>query len=127
MTQGELAKAVGLSPRVIFAYEHGESYPRRREIYTKLADLFEVNINYLLTEDEEFITEAAEKYGSQGMKDAQDILNQTAALFAGGELSDEDSLAFMHSMQQIYFDAKVRAAEKFTPNKYRHPENTISE
>ena len=119
MSQEELAKEVGISPRTVFAYEQGATYPRRREIYKKLADFFEVDINYLLTEDEEFITEVYEKYGSRSVKQAQDILEQASAMFAGGELSEDDQLAFVHEIQRLYLDSKERAREKFTPKKYR--------
>jgi len=119
MTQEELAKAVGISHRTVFAYENGETYPRRREIYRKLADFFEVELNYLLTEDEEFITEAGEKYGRRGAAQAREVLDQASALFAGGELSEEDQLAFVHEIQELYFVAKQRA-KKFTPKKYLH-------
>ena len=118
ITQEELAKKIGVSPRTIFAYENGETYPRRRDIYKQLAELFGVELNYLLTEDEEFIAEAADKYGRKGELQAVDILEQATALFAGGELSDEDQLAFLHEMQAIYLDSKERA-KKFTPKKYR--------
>ena len=119
MTQEELAKAVGISHRTVFAYENGETYPRRREIYTKLAEFFGVEINYLLTEDEEFITEASEKYGRRGAMQAQELLEQASAMFAGGELSEDDQLAFVHEIQQLYLDSKDRAKKKFTPKKHR--------
>jgi len=118
LTQEELAKKIGVSPRTIFAYENGETYPRRREIYNSLAELFGVEMNYLLTEDEEFISEAAVQHGLRGEQQARKIIVQTQALFAGGDLSDEDQLAFLHEMQAIYFDSKERA-KKFTPKKYR--------
>jgi len=35
LTQEELAKKIGVSPRTVFAYENGETYPRRREIYSQ--------------------------------------------------------------------------------------------
>ena len=119
MTQDELSKAADISLRTVQYYEQGKSYPRNREIYTKLAALFEVDINYLLTEDEEFLAEAVAKYGRRGRIQAEDILEQAHALFAGGELSEEDRLAFVHEIQQLYFDSKKRAREKFTPHKFR--------
>jgi len=118
MTQAELAKVVGISPRTIFAYENEENYPRRREIYKNLAEFFGVELNYLLTEDEEFITEVTEQYGSKGQKQAMELLEQASALFAGGDLSEDDQLAFVHEIQQLYLDSKERA-KKFTPKKYR--------
>ena len=94
-------------------------YPRNRDIYKRLAYLFEVDVNYLLTEDKEFITEASEKYGRRGSKQAQALLEQASALFAGGDLSEDDQLAFVHEIQQIYLDSKEIARNKFTPKKYR--------
>jgi len=46
-------------------------------------------------------------------------LEQAAALFAGGELSETDQLAFLHNMQALFLESKQIAKEKFTPNKYR--------
>jgi len=119
LTQGELAAAIQVSLRSVFAWEREGQYPRKREIYTKLADFFEVETNYLLTEDEEFIAEAGAKYGRRGQMQAEEILEQASALFAGGGLSADDQLAFVHEIQQLYFDSKERAKEKFTPKKYK--------
>jgi hypothetical protein len=49
-------------------------------------------------------------------------LSQAAAVFAGGELSDEDRLAFMTEIQELYLESKDIAAKKFTPKKYRKDE-----
>ena len=71
-----------------------------------------------MSEEESFITEASEQYGSRGAKQAQMILEQTAAMFAGGDLSDEDQIEFLNEIQTLYLDSKKRA-KKFTPKKYR--------
>lgn len=117
--QEELAKALNITARTLIRYEQNLSHPRNREIYKKLAGYFEMDINFFLTEDEEFLTEAARQYGRRGASQAEAILEQTTALFAGGDLSEEDKLAFLHEMQQIYFDSKERAKEKFTPKKFQ--------
>jgi hypothetical protein len=49
-------------------------------------------------------------------------LKQAAALFAGGELSETDQLAFLHNMQALFLESKEIARQKFTPNKYRSDE-----
>ena len=51
-------------------------------------------------------------------RQAQQILEQAAAMFAGGSLTDEDKIAFMDEIQSLYLDSK-RRAKKFTPKKYR--------
>lgn len=117
LSQPELAKLVGTSTRTIAAYESCNSYPRNQEMYSKLADIFEVNVDYLRTESDAFITDAGEQYGRRGQLQAEEILAQTAQLFAGGTLSDDDAAAFIMDMQQIYWDSKKRA-QKYTPKKY---------
>lgn len=51
LKQEELAKALGVSLRTITNYESGECYPRKRDIYHKLAELFHTEENYFLNED----------------------------------------------------------------------------
>ena len=122
LTQPQLAKMIGVSKRTIINYEQGTRYPQDHEIYAKLANALNCDENYLKTENEEFITTASEQYGLRGASQAQQILDQTAAMFAGGELSDEDKMAFIHEIQSLYFDSKERA-KKFTPKKYQTDTN----
>lgn len=117
LSQNDLAKLVNTSTRTIAAYEGCNTYPRNQEMYSKLAEIFEVSVDYLRTESDSFITEAGEQYGRRGQMQAREILEQTAQLFAGGTLSEEDATAFLMDMQQIYWDSKARA-KKFTPKKY---------
>ena len=84
MTQPDLAAALGVSLRTLQNYETGNSYPHKQEVYQKLAEIFCCNLDYLLTSKESFILAASAQYGAQA------ILDQTAALFAGGELTEED-------------------------------------
>jgi len=119
LLQEDVAKAIGVTKRTLINYEKGTSYPQDRSVYIKLADFFKVDVNYFLTEDEEFITAAAESFGAKGQAQAQLIIEQATALFAGGELSENDQLAFIHTMQELYLQSKSIAREKFTPNKFR--------
>ena len=117
MSQTQLAQAVGVSLRTVGGWEKEGRYPKQHELYQKLADTLGCDVSYLMTEEESFITEATEQYGSRGAKQAQQILEQAAAMYAGGELSDEDKTAFMDEIQMLYLDSK-RRAKKFTPKKY---------
>lgn len=119
LLQADVAKAIGVSKRTLASYEGGVSYPKDRNVYIKLSELFGVDVNYFLTENEEFLTLAAENYGKKGQDQANVILEAAAALFAGGELSETDQLAFLHNMQALFLESKEIAREKFTPNKYR--------
>ena len=120
LSQAELARAVGVSARSVAAYESGASYPRYRETYETLAAALGTEANYLRTEDEasaegeDFLTNVGERYGSRGRRQAQAILEDAGRLFAGGDLSEEDKLAFVTELQQLFLDSKERA-RKFAP------------
>ena len=109
MTQQEVADALGINRRMITRYENGISFPRTKDAYRKIAAFFGVDVNYLLTDDEEFVVEASEQYGSRGM----------SGLFAGGTLSEQDKDAVMKALQDIYWESKARNVEKYTPKKYK--------
>ena len=117
LNQTQLANAIGVSLRTIRGWEIEGRYPKQHELYQKLADILGCDVSYLMTEDVSFVTEATEQYGSRGAKQAQRILEQAAAMFAGGEMSDDDKTAFMDEIQMLYLDSKKRA-RKFTPKKY---------
>lgn len=89
LTQQQFADMLGVSLRTITNYEKGESYPKQREIYGKMAEILGVDINYLLTENEEFYINANEKYGATGAQQAKALMQEVTGLFAGGEL-DQD-------------------------------------
>ncbi len=109
LTQEELGAAADVTKRTIINYETGSRYPRDRGVYARLAAAVGCEVNYLLTEDEEFITEASSKYGSSGETEARRLLERSAALFAGGGLADEDKLAFLLELQQLYLESKENA------------------
>ena len=117
LTQSELGAKIGVSGRSVAAYEEGASYPRYQKTYADLAAVLGVDENYLRTEDEVFMEEVGQLYGSRGQRQADAILAEARQLFAGGELSEEDQLSFLLEMQELYLDAK-RRAQKLTPRKY---------
>ena len=118
LKQEELAKALGVSLRTITNYESGERYPKKIEIYYKLAELFHTEENYFLNEDEDFLLTAVEKYGSKGAKQARELMEEVSGLFAGGNIADEDLDEMMRGIQEAYWIAKEKN-KKYTPKKYR--------
>lgn len=101
LTQQQVADSLGITRKMITLYEKGTSLPRTREAYKKIADFFGVDVNYLLTEDEDFVVQASEKYGARGKKQAQDLVDGISGLFAGGTLSEQDKDAVMKALQDI--------------------------
>ena len=112
MTQQDLAKKLNVTLRTIANYESGVSYPKRRETYSELADVLNVNTNYLLTEDEEFIISASEQYGKNGAKQAKLLVSELMALFSGGNLDEEDKDEMMKSLQDAYWISKKKKNDK---------------
>ena len=118
LKQDEFAKAIGVSLRTVSNYESGERYPKKRETYYKIAEVLKVDVNYLLTDDEEFLLEAEAKYGTKGARQAKALVAEVSGLFAGGELADEDLDEMMKGIQEAYWIAKEKN-KKYTPKKYR--------
>jgi len=122
LTQQQVADSLGLNRRMITRYENNLSFPRSRGNYRKIAEFFGVDVNYFLSEDESFVVQASEQYGSRGMKQAQDLIADMSGLFAGGELSEQDKDAVMKALQDIYWESKARNVEKYTPKKFKKDE-----
>ncbi|MBZ2174358.1 helix-turn-helix domain-containing protein [Schnuerera sp. xch1] len=118
LTQAQLAEKAGISLRTVNYYESGTTYPKNRKIYTTLANILDVDVNYLRNEGDIFITSASEKYGYRGAKQAEELVTEIGGLFAGGELSESDKDAVMQALQQAYWNAK-KENKKYTPKKYR--------
>jgi len=114
ISQEKLAEVAGVTRGSIANYEMGVSYPKNRDVYRKLADFFDVDINYFLTEDEDeiFLAVAMERFGKEGLNRADVLLRETAALFSGGGLSDKDKIAFQREMQAIFLDSMERDSEE---------------
>ena len=99
ITQEELAAKIGVTVRVICSYENDKSRPRGTERYKKLAEALDVNVNYLLSEDDAFIAEVEDEYGCRGARQAQELLAEVTGLFAGGEMADEDMREMVDAIQ----------------------------
>jgi len=120
MTQPDLATELGVTVRTVAYYENDERQPKKSTIL-KLCKLFNVSTDYLLSEKEAFLIDADEKYGFRGKKKAESFINETALLFAGGELSEEDQDKVFQSITEIYWRSKEKN-KKYIPKKYRDRE-----
>ena len=119
MSQEELAKASNLGINTIRNYEKGRTYPKDRQVYKTLADILGVDADYLHNENDDFVAQAQEKYGSRGKRQAKDLLTDIDGLFAGGDMADEDMDEFMRAVQESFWKAKEKNRKKFTRKDYR--------
>lgn len=118
ISQTELGKEVGVDLRTIRSWEVEGRCPRKQETYSKLARSLGCEVEYLLTDKEDFILKAGEEYGYRGKRGAMKLTQELSGLFAGGTLKEEDMDAVMQAVQQAYWEAK-KANKKYTPKKNR--------
>lgn len=126
LTQAELAKEVGVSQRTIASYESGGAIARRSTM-VKLARALKVSVKYLSDdtctdpladiEKDEYVEQARELYGYRGARDVNSLLEENAALFAGGELSQEQKDAFFEAVMRAYITCKETSSQKFGKKK----------
>ena len=118
MSQQELANRTGLSLRSIQNYESNQRYPKDVAILNKLCAALGTTIEALMKEEDQFILEAASKFGSRGKNDAEKLIEEVGGLFAGGELNEEDKDKVFRAITEMYWKAKDNN-KKYTPKKYR--------
>lgn len=116
MTQEELANFCNVSLKTISRYESGQSKPRYRKTYDSLAEALDTTHDYLVTDEEDFILSARERYGNVGAKDAEEMVNGVIGLMAGGEVPERDKKAILDAISEAYYIAKAEN-KKYSPNK----------
>lgn len=125
LTQAELAKKIGMTTRAIQNYESGYRIPKSA-VLEKIAEGLEVTIDELASADDKFIIQATEQYGSRGKVDAMQLIEQASALFAGGDITEEDKTYVMEALQEAYWRAKIKN-KRHIPKKYRKDNSGNSE
>ena len=118
MSQQELANRTGLSLRSIQNYESNQRYPKDVAILNKLCAALGTTIDELMKEEDQFILEAASKFGSRGKNDAEKLIEEVGGLFAGGELNEEGKDKVFRAITEMYWKAKDNN-KKYTPKKYK--------
>jgi transcriptional regulator with XRE-family HTH domain len=118
LSQEKLSAVLGVTARTIGNYESGATLPPS-ETLALIAKHFGVSIDSLVSEEEEFISEAYEQGGSRSAREAEALVNDVAGLFAGGRLSEDEKDAVMRAIQNAYWVAKEESKRKYTPKKYR--------
>ncbi len=107
LTQAELAEKIGVTARSIQNYELGARYPKR-DILDRICKTLGVRIETLVG-SEDFLGIVEAEDGIEGAASAKQLLKCAGALFAGGELSDEDKDKVMLALQKIYWKEKEKS------------------
>lgn len=128
LTQTELADKIGVTLRTITKYEKQGVMPRGRNL-RELAKALGVSEIYLANdaiEDETYGLEEApyidsvrDTYGANGANDMQNLLMQTQAMFAGGDIPQADKDKFFQAVMAAYVATKEEASERFTNKRYK--------
>lgn len=79
MTQAVLGRAIDISPRMISFYESGNHFPRDEIILKRIANLFEVSLDYLLghsdLREEASLKKVCSTYRSLSVEDRGTVMN----------------------------------------------------
>ena len=128
LTQTELANKSGVTLRTITKYEKQGVMPRGRNL-RELAKVLGVSEVYLANEEIEdetygleeapYIDSVRAAYGAQGANDMQNLLLQTQAMFAGGDVPQADKDKFFQAVMEAYVATKEDARERFTNKRYK--------
>lgn len=126
LTQQQLADTIGVSQRAIAAYETQGAKARKSTI-KKLALALNVSEEFLANDDcinplgyldeNSYCAQIRKLYGSRGIRDMQELLSDNAALFAGGELTQEQKDEFFRAVMTAYIMCREEARKKYSPKK----------
>lgn len=113
MTQAELGKKIGVSDRVIGYYELNQRFPRKQEVIIKLANEFNVTVDYLMgTSDREKDLTSTVLYESSIPQSppvpVETLISNLELLFAGGQLAEKDKDKVYQAITEIYIDSKIK-------------------
>lgn len=111
MTQQELADKSTVSRRSIIDYEQGKTKPKSKFGYELIAKALDIDVSSLYDDETNFLNEAEEKYGLDGRQEADRLVREMGALFAGGTLSEKDLDGVMKAIQQHYWKAKEKSEQ----------------
>ena len=127
LTQQQLADVFYLNKSSISRYENNSQIPEN-ELLQKIADYFEVSVDYLLGRTKEQSppnNEFKPELNKRDKKDIEKTLNEfkegsKGTLMLDGEIVDEETETLLwKSIENILEIAKLNNKAKYTPKKFR--------
>ncbi|MEE1164068.1 MAG: helix-turn-helix transcriptional regulator [Lachnospiraceae bacterium] len=122
LTQAELGEATGVSLRTILDYEKGKKVPRQTTLL-RLARALKVSTRFLMDEScnnpveeiakDSYIMEARKSYGAKGGREIDALLSESVALFAGGDIPQEEKDRFFDALMTAYVKSKEAAKKTY--------------
>ena len=97
LSQTELAKLCGLSLRTIRNYEVAGRYPKKRDVYSKLAFVLGCSTNYLLAENED-----SGKVDLSAANRTESLINEISSFFSDSEIGDDEKDYVMRAVRASY-------------------------
>lgn len=127
LTQQQLADIFFLNKSSISRYENGSQLPENEQLQ-KLADYFEVSIDYLLGRDEnpnptsfpEMLTKKEKlDIEKEALQMIENIDKAKVVEFCGNPADDEDKEFLRLAYEKFLSDVRVYNKMKYTPKKYK--------
>lgn len=122
MTQEDLAKILKVSRATVGRYETDERFPDK-EILQKLADYFDVSIDYLLCRTDirnAFIPDEYQKQYKVTKRDLsqyEDFIQHAGAFFMNDEVAEEDKEKLFRDISELFWEAKEMNKKKYGKKK----------
>lgn len=110
LTQEQLADMLGVTKRTIIGYERDGRHPKR-EIYNRLAEIFDVPVDYLYSSRSAFTNDPSIT-DRDAKEDAQQLMLELTEMFANGCLSTQDMDGIIYEMNKAYFKYREEQKEK---------------
>lgn len=120
-SQSDIAEKLNITPSAYGFYEQGRSVPNAK-ILNQLATLYEVTTDYLLgRSNTPQLDRKEERNLEKELAAWREELDQGTLQMKldGNEIDEEVKQFIIDSMEDTLLLARIKAKEKFTPNKYK--------
>ena len=112
LSQNALAKKAGVSPRTIFGYEAGTTYPRTENMLNRLADALGVSSEALVDATSSLDSFAFIRADHTHETQARLLTQQAVSLMSGDYLYDAQKEAMAQAIMDAYWESRRKSREK---------------